>query len=180
MRLLRSWPRRIPTGRNYVVDQVEKLVIDNCDYRALGEIDDDVLLLEWDIAVSKEHLAAFADRARSDQGRVLVAPYRIYYEHMLPEPVWAHRLWDGQPEGMSNPAGAVSVSTGAPFCNLFGLGMSYLPRDLVRGFIDSGFANHFGDVEFSIWHYRNVEREVPIAWDVWPVHLNYRLDLSWQ
>lgn len=158
------------------MDRIDRLVIDNCDYRALGDVKDDVLLLEWDIAVTKEELVAFTQQANEDRGRVLVAPYRIYYEHMLVEPVWAHRHWDGLPAAQAHPGGAKPVIEGDPTCNLFGLGMVYLPRDLVVGFMESGFANHFGDVEFSMWHYRFVRPEVPIAWDVRPVHLNYTLE----
>jgi hypothetical protein len=174
MRLIRSWPRHVPPGRGHVVDDIEHLVIDNMDYRALGAVDGDVLLLEWDIAVAKEDLLRFAAVASEHPEQVLVAPYRIYYEHMLPEPVWAHRHWDGEPRGMCAPVGAVPVSTEDPTCNLFGLGMAYLPGKLVHRFLQDGWANHFGDVEFSMWHYLTVRREVPICWDVHPVHLNYQ------
>lgn len=166
LKLLRSWPLRIPEGRSYVVDQIERLVIENHDYYGLGAFDSDILLLEWDIAVNKDDLEGFADLARCEPNRVLVAPYMLY----TPKPVWAHRTWSG---GYLTPEGAVPVRTGALTCNLFGLGMVYLPRDAIRGFCTSGWANHFGDVEFSMWHYHNVETEVPITWAVRPVHLNY-------
>jgi hypothetical protein len=78
MRLLRSWPSRIPEGRSYVVDDIERLVIDNHSYGPLSAVDDDVLLLEWDIAIGQEDLRHFADHAAKDPDRVLVAPYRIY------------------------------------------------------------------------------------------------------
>jgi len=175
VRLLRSWPCHIPEGRAYVVDDIERLIIDNHHYRSLGDIDDDVLLLEWDIAVDKEGLSAFAQRAQATPDRVLVAPYRIYYEHVLPAPVWAHRHWAGEPVGMSNMVDVTPLVTGDPVCQLFGLGMVYLPRALIRGFLDAGYANHFGDVEFSQWHYRHVAHDVPIDWSVRPVHLNYQI-----
>lgn len=148
-----------------MVDQLDRVVIDNHDYRALEGLDDDVLLLEWDIAVGKEDLESFARQAKATPAGVLVAPYLLY----TPEPVWAHRSWPG---GLT-PEGASPVYTGAAFCNLFGLGMAYLPRALIQGFCSSGWANHFGDVEFSTWHYHNVKKEVPIAWAIQPVHLNH-------
>lgn len=166
LKLVRSWPARIPEGRSYVVDQIERIVIDNHDYRPLDGLDSNVLLLEWDIAVGKEDIELFARQANATPGDVLVAPYLLY----TPEPVWAHRSWPG--EGLT-PEGAAPVYTGASFCNLFGLGMVYLPRTLIQGFCESGWANHFGDVEFSMWHYHNVKKEVPIAWAVQPVHLNH-------
>jgi len=173
VRLIRSWPLHVPDGRHYVVDDIERLVIDNCDYNTLGDIDDDVLLLEWDIAVSREDLVTFAAQAQADPSRVLVGPYRIYYP-TLPEPIWAHRHWGGEPKGMVGPVGTEPVSTGDPHCNLFGLGMIYLPRKAIRGFLRTKFANHFGDLEFSMYHYANLSQDVPICWDVRPVHLHYR------
>jgi len=175
MRLLRSWPAVIPdNNRNYVVDGIERLIISNHHYGALAEVDDDVLLLEWDIAVGQEELRRFAELARVTPGRVLVSPYRIYADtYGLPADIWAHRWWDGTGAGTVTPIGAHSVQTGDPFCQLFGLGMVYLPRDLHRRFVEASWASHFGDKEFSMWHYERVEHDVPICWDVRPVHLNY-------
>jgi hypothetical protein len=174
MRLLRSFPRSVPPHRAYVIDDIPKLIIDNHDYRPLASVDADVLLLEWDVAVDREDLERFAERARQTPGRVLVAPYRIPADlYHLPAPCWAHRHWDGTGTGTVIPVGATPVATGDPTCNLFGLGMVYLPRALVRRFLADGYATHFGDKEFSMWHAERVAREVPIAWEVRPVHLNY-------
>jgi hypothetical protein len=174
MRLVRSWPGRIPEGRAHVVDDIERLVINNHDYKPLAAIDDDVLLLEWDIAVGQEDLRHFAEHAHRDPTRVLVAPYRIYADaYNLPADIWAHRHWGGDGTGTISPNGATPVATGDPTCNLFGLGMCYLPREVVREFADIAWSSHFGDTQFSMWHYQHVTREVPICWDVHPVHLNY-------
>jgi hypothetical protein len=174
MRLLRSWPSRIPEGRSYVVDDIERLVIDNHSYGPLSAVDDDVLLLEWDIAIGQEDLRHFADHAAKDPDRVLVAPYRIYADtYNLTADVWAHRRWDGTGLGTVTPSGAVTVETGDPTCNLFGLGMVYLPRRVHREFGAVARSSHFGDVSFSMWHFEHVAEEVPICWDVHPVHLNY-------
>lgn len=174
MRLVRSWPSRIPEGRSYVVDDIERLVIDRYDYKPLFAIDDDVLLLEWDIAVGQEDLRHFAAHAAEDPDRVLVAPYRIYADaYNLPADIWAHRSWGGDGVGMVAPNGAVPVATGASFCNLFALGMVYLPRHVLRGFASVAWAANFSDTSLSMWHFEHVAREVPICWDVHPVHLNY-------
>lgn len=167
MRLIRSWPWRVPPGRAYVVDDIEHLVLDNHNYRPLADVDDDVVLLEWDIAVSLEDLRAFVGHAREARDEVLVAPYRLY-----PAGIWAHRTWTGRGPGAW---GAEPVEDGAATCNLFGLGLVYLPRALVAAFLKAGWANHFGDVEFSMWHYKNVTKDVRIAWDVRPVHLHYEI-----
>jgi hypothetical protein len=175
MRLLRSWPARIPEGRTgYVVDGIERLVIDHHDYGPLAAVEDDCLLIEWDVAVGQEDLRHFADHALEDPDRVLVAPYRIYADvYGLPADIWAHRHWDGTGVGTINPEGATPVSTGDPTCNLFGLGMVWLPGDLVARFAALARDSHFGDTQFSRWHYERVAREVPICWDVYPVHLHY-------
>ena len=175
MRLLRSWPAHIPEGRiGYVVDGVERLVIDNHHYGPLADVDDDVLLLEWDIAVGQEELRRFAAHARRDPGRVLVAPYRIYADvYNLPADIWAHRAWNGDGMGTVVPRGAVPVRDGAPLCNLFGLGMVYLPAAVTNAFFRACWGAQFGDTQFSMWHYQNVTRDVPIDWQVRPVHLNY-------
>lgn len=174
MRLIRSWPDRIPEGRSYVVDDIERLVISRHDYKPLAAVDDDVLLLEWDMAVGQEDLRRFADRAAESPDRVLVAPYVIYADtYGLPSDVWAHRHWDGTGAGTISPTGAIPVATGDPTCNLFGLGMCYLPRELVRRFAALSWSSHFGDTEFSMWHYTHVAHDVQIMWDARPVHLHY-------
>ena len=174
MKLLRSWPFRIPDDRNYVVDDVPRLIIDNCDYRSLGEVEDDVLMIEWDIAVNRADLLTFAEVARRTPSDVLVAPYEIPSDlYHLPAPVSAHRQWEWDGSNSVIPVGAWPVQPDDETCNLFGLGMVYLPYALVCGFLDSGYATHFGDVEFSMWHYKNVSRTVPILRSVHPVHVNY-------
>ena len=172
MRLIRSWPADPPAGRARVDDSIERLVMDGYDYRVLGGVADDVLLLEWDIAVGRDELARFAARACSEPGRVRVAPYPIYRStvglHDIPEPVWPMRRYT---EGEQS---ARFVQPTDSHCHLFALGMTYLPGTVVRAFLDD-WPGHFSDVSFSGWHYRNVEREVPIDWDCLAVHLNYAL-----
>ena len=176
MRLLRSWPAVIPDDRvrGHVVDGIERFVMRNHHYGSLAAVDDSVLLLEWDMAVGQDELRRFARRAKEAPDRVLVAPYRIYADaYGLDADIWAHRAWDGTGSGTVVPTGARAVETGAPFCQLFGLGMVYLPRDLIRRFCAASWASHFGDKEFSMWHYERVTHDVPIMWEVQPVHLNY-------
>lgn len=180
MRVLRSWPDRIPEGRAYVVDDLERLVIANCHYGALREVDDDVLLLEWDIVASREDLRAFGEHAQARPGEVLVAPYRIYPDnYLIPEPIWAHRTWDGNGAGTTCPLGAKPVADDEPTCSLFGLGMVWLPRDVLRAWFAAGWAAHFGDVEFSMWHWQYVARQVRIDWSVRPAHLNFTASKVW-
>jgi hypothetical protein len=175
LKLLRSWPRVIPEGRSYVVDDIERLTIENHHYGPLGEVDESVLLIEWDMAVGQEELRAFAARAQACPARVLVAPYRIYADaYNIPADIWAHRHWDGDGSGTVNPNGAKPIATGDEFCQLFGLGLVYLPLKLIRDYLFGRYNATFGDTQFSMWHYATIAHDVPVAWDVRPVHLNYR------
>lgn len=174
MRLLRSWPETIPPRRGYVVDEIPRLVMSKFDYRAvLADLDDDVLLIEWDLAVGKEDLAAFAARAKRSRDEVLVAPYRLYHASSgrdRPNPVWVHRVYEGE-----GPAESLRHVTEADeYCHLWGLGLTYLPRWIVREFLDA-WDGTLSDGALSGWHYRNVKKDVPITWDIRPVHLHYQI-----
>lgn len=185
MKLVRSWPQRIPEGRiGYVIDDMPRLLIDRYDLRPLGDIDDDVLLLEWDLAVGREDLLTFAGRACEYPERVMVAPYRLYPDGNpgLTEPIWAHRRFrDGIVPGQWVQIRLdvlPHIREGEPFCHLFGLGMIYLPRRLVRRFIDEYCTRNpqasFDDHNFAEWHFHHAEQpEVPVTWDIRPVHLHY-------
>ncbi len=171
MRLIRTWPAEIPPGRSgYVVDGIERLEVRGYDARRLAGLGDDVLLLEWDVAAAKEDLAVFAAAARSTPGRVRVAPYRLYPEANpgLGGPIWAHRREPGN----------VPVTPDDPVCHRFGFGMVYLPQVLLEAFAKGWLAaNPLGnltDETFSGWHYRTQDPDVPICWEVRPVHLHYR------
>lgn len=174
MQLLRSWPEQVPAGRAHVVDDIPRLVMRDYDYRApLADVDDDVLLIEWDLAIGKEDLAEFARRARVAPEQVLVAPYRLYHyssQRDRPAPIWVHRRYEGTPE-----TGALRHVTDAdPTCHLWGLGLTYLPRHVITAFV-AAWGGTLTDGALSGWHYRNITPEVPITWDIRPVHLHYRL-----
>ncbi|TKG58896.1 hypothetical protein [Prauserella endophytica] len=140
-------------------------MIQDFDYRSLGLVDDDVVMLEWDIAVSKEHLERFIERAHNDPHQVLAAPYLLYNPDGT---VWAHRRYTA-------PGSRRYVREHEPFCHLFGLGMTYLPRRIVREFLAS-HPGPFSDTSLSVWHYHNAPTtEVPIAWECRPIHLHYDL-----
>jgi hypothetical protein len=168
MRILRSWPASIPPGRAYVVDQLERLVMDDYDYRLLSDVGDDVLLVEWDLAVSIEDLTEMVARCRRDPERPRVAPYRLYVSpsgRPLDPPRWAHRRIEGDRSRHVTPDDAT--------CHLFGLGLTYVPRWVIDG-ICSSWAGTVNDTSLSGWHHVNAEQpDVPIDWDIRPVHLHY-------
>jgi hypothetical protein len=158
-----------------VVDTLPRLVMRDYDYRCLADIDDDVLLIEWDLAVDREGFERFIDLARSNPGDVLVAPYRLYKPTRtgapeLPQPIWCHRRY-GPGETSTR-----FVTPDDETCHMFGLGLAYLPRAIVRAYLAAWPDLHFSDSSFSGWHYRHVRQETPIAWDVRPAHLHYAID----
>lgn len=187
MRLVRSWPAKPPANRPRVVDGIERFVIDNFDYRGLVDLDDDVLLLEWDIAVGLEDIEHFAEHAEREPERVLTAPYKLYrdssYRDYWPDPdqpwTWMLNHWVGEgsrpnaAQGQTIPGSETFMpEVGDKTCNGFGFGMVYLPRDLIRAFVETD-PTRFMDVPFSVWHYHNVRHDVPICWHVRPVHLHF-------
>lgn len=188
MRWIRSWPRVIPPGRAYVVDDMERLVLDDYDYTPLGQANESVCLLEWDMAISREDRVRFEEHAAENPGSVLVAPYRLY--HVAPEPVWAHRLVDeeGRESWIHGPRQSVPDWQDEA-CDYFGFGLIYFPAELVRAFLaapapERGRSpyllpqqaytdSRFHDQTFSIWHRHTLGRTVTVDWSVQPIHLHY-------
>lgn len=180
MRLIRSWPAVIPEGRSYVVDDIERFVMGGegsrqFDYRGLLDYDDDIVLIEWDIAVGAEQLSLFMARAKEDPEQIRVAPYLLYRAGRddrrpprPPVPFYVHRIRTQQQRSW--------VRREDTHCQMFGFGLVYLPHKWIQAFVDQmDPASHFGDSEFSRWHMRNAPvhlRNVPIDWDCHAVHLH--------
>jgi hypothetical protein len=177
MKLVRSWPAVIPEGRSYVVDDIPRFIMGNdgdrqYDYRGLVELDADVVLIEWDIAINGDHLAAFMARAKAEPDRVRVAPYVLYRKRSrdsLPQiGFYVHRI-------RTREARCWARGPQDTHCQMFGFGLVYLPQVLIERFVaQMDPKSHFGDSEFSRWHMRNVTPcDVPIDWDLPAVHLHY-------
>src|SRR5580692_1999207 len=100
MKILRSFPDDGgPKGRAYVQDDIERLYNRPFDYSGLKQYGEDIVLLEWDIAVSKTDLARFADRAEGDWP--IVAPFlsrdSAHYLHWRIEPYGPRPIVKGEP-----------------------------------------------------------------------------------
>lgn len=168
MRWLRAFPTVIPPGRPYVADGIERAPVDNYDYRPALQLaaasGDDLILLDWDIALAKEDRDAFALLCASEGHGVAVAPYRLYPESTgLPAPVWAHR---------SMPARRW-VSRWDSHCDLFGFGCVYLPHGVIRSYLARN-RGRCTDTSFSEWHYQMAgPSAVPIFWEIRAAHLHY-------
>lgn len=176
MRLIRSFPAgQIPQWRNYVVDDAERNLNSDYSYRGLVAYGDDLVHLDWDVAVSREDLAAFAQRAAKDPDRVLVGPQRVDVgdgRRYLRRPVWNMRVYDGTQ--------LRHVRDGEPTCDLYGFGLVYLPAQLLTEFenmhraaLDAGTVR-FDDTGFSGWATKKYG-PAGIDWTIRPVHLHYRI-----
>ena len=88
MRWIRSWPAEPPAGRPQVVDDLARLVMTGYDYAGLAGLDDDVALVEWDVAIDPYDAQRFEWRCQSDPRQVRVAAYRLADAAGLR---WAHR-----------------------------------------------------------------------------------------
>jgi hypothetical protein len=176
VKLVRSWPAVIPQNRSYVVDDIPKLVMSNYSYDCLADLDDDVVLVEWDIAVGREELEAFIVRAGHAPGVPLAAPFRLYHHAggtAMQEPVWTAWVYrDGRTQ---------AVAPGTPTAHLTSFGLIYLPRYLINGYLAAraqavdGDQWRFSDISFFGWHHRCVARDVDLDWNARPVHLHYEL-----
>lgn len=183
MQWLRSYPYPMPEGRRWIVDpNMDHLFMGDYDYSALRLLQDDICLLEWDMAVAREDMRRFEEHAAANPGCVLVAPYRLYEGHAA-FPVYAHRLVysGGAERWVTGPEDAR--------CDYFGFGMIYLPHQLVAEFCAADPATRarephwaegqdsnmrgFTDHTFSVWHRHQKGRDVAIDWSVCPVHLHY-------
>jgi len=167
---VRSWPTDPPAGRAHVVDDLPRLNIFRHDLATdprLYTLQQDILLLEWDVALEPLERRRFEQLVAEAPDQVQVAPYRLYPTSTgLSEPVWAHR---------AGRHGERWISFGEPTCDHFGFGLVYLPWALVLRYLEAGPINSqtswFNDSNFSLWHYAQVGRPVPVHWEVRPVHL---------
>lgn len=174
MNIIRAVPKKIPKDRNYVVDSLDRVEIQNYDMHFLTEMNDDVILLEWDIAVGQHDLYNFIAHCRDTPNVVHVAPYILYPVslHELTAPAWAHRHMIQE-----MPLQLGWVDYGDPVCDIFSTGMVYIPKEICKRLGESDdlvtWENNINDSKFAFWHYYKIGKKVPIHWDVRPVHLHY-------
>lgn len=171
MKIVRTWPHKVPPHRGHVLDDLPRHIMRGYSYRGLfNEVDDDVLILEWDIAASFEHLSDMRDLIATEPDVVHAAPYRVYLVPRDPGPHWVMRRYD--------EAGDLQwVTEDDKTCHAFGFGMTYVPREVSRAYLAANPRRlaSVSDTSFSRWHFDNVRAEVPIPWHIRPVHLHYEL-----
>lgn len=174
MLIIRTIPAKIPEGRNYVVDSLDTIEVDNYDMRFLSDLDDSVILLEWDIAVAHHDLYNFIVHCDSAPQLVHVAPYPLYPESLdeVVAPVWAHR------EVLNMmPLQLRWIDYGEPVCDIFSTGMVYLPKHIINRLTESDdvitWHTNINDSKLAFWYYHVIGEKVPVHWDVRPIHLHY-------
>jgi hypothetical protein len=164
--LIRTWPAEPPIGRRYVIDGIKRIYMSNYNYVPVFEkLTTDVLIVEWDIAFSPEALEQMSMYISVEPDRIHVAPFKLYpistalanwvYCHRHIDPLWWINRFD-------------------PYCQMFGLGMTYLPLDIVKQYLATK-PEGCDDTVFSRWHYENVRHDVPVHWSAEPylLHLHY-------
>lgn len=176
MRIIRAVPKEIPKDRNYVVDQLDAIPMWDYDMAFLREYKDDVILLEWDMAVAYHDLVNFIIHARNAPQLVHVAPYILYpISTDLTGPVYAHRHMVRE-----IPLHLDWIDYGDPVCDLFSTGMVYLPQEVIAAsaLADELITWHdnLNDSKLAFWYYYSYHRKIPVHWDVRPIHLHYSVD----
>lgn len=191
MKLIRSWPIHPPKGRARVKDCIERFYQDKFDYRGLADYDDDILLIEWDLAVDRDELEHFIEHALREPKRPLAAPFKLYrnsaYGSLGNWPsdtpwVWPLLHWRGEgtrpgpnPGDPDIPGSYTEMAqVGDPTCNGISFGLTYLPRKLLRAH-EAAWDGRVSDTSFSSWHYFNVRPDMRICWHARPAHLHYEL-----
>lgn len=178
MRLVRSWPEDMTGLEEHprVIDNCERFYMPSIDYSRLLDLDDSVLLLEWDVVVGKDELRAFAKKCLAEPDEVRVAPTRQY----------STRQWRDQKRFNFNEEwfvykrmniGRKSLEYGEPFCNEFAFGLIYLPYWTIKGFMDQKVpGTQFRDREFVMWFNKATNfHPVPVEWDTNAIHMNYSI-----
>src|SRR5215472_17478582 len=150
MLLVRSWPEHVPPAHPRIIDAVTRVILPRAfDYAPLAGLDDDVLHLDWDVAVSPEDLHTFAVAARRKAAQPLVGPCRVYPGslHGTVARQMAGARWNVR---SSNGAGAMAdCQPGDPSADLWGFAMVYLPREALSGFVHSNPGRDMSDIGFA-------------------------------
>jgi hypothetical protein len=165
VKILRSFPDDGgPPGRAHVVDDLERYLNRPYDYSGLKAYGDDILLLEWDIAVSRTDLGIFAQRVKGRDWPV-VAPFLnrqgTHYMH------WRAMTTAVEAERFR------PIRKGEPDCELFGFGMVYFPAWVLRDYPPGwGNSSILSDGSLPRWLQSLPQaRPVPVDWDITVVHL---------
>lgn len=180
----------LETRRSIVIDpeHCEPFYITDCNYTpVLESMTEGTVVIEWDMALSREDRARFEEYILAGPGIVHVAPYR-HYAYKPPDKDFSWLVRNTGTEGF----GDLFCEEGEPDAMYFGFGLTYIPLWIAKAYLaecQKDFntlaktrgvglatamkAGRCGDVVFSQWHWMATGHRVPVYWDVRPVHLNY-------
>jgi hypothetical protein len=180
MKLIRSWPQQPPTKNHhpYVVDNCNRVCIPTIDYSPLLDVGDDLIHLDWDVAVGKHEIQAFAKKCLAEPEDIRVAPVMMYGSRFYKDDGLSPGRWqDKYMECVQMPVGKRPVQPGDPYCNYFSFSLIYFPYWTLKGFVDSlRPGEQFRDGNFNEWYGRTTNwRPVPLEWDAHVVHTNYSI-----
>jgi len=163
--VFRTVPYSVPLGRRYVYDnRTPQIKMSDYNYvPVLKQLTQDSILIEWDIAYTKEALETFIEYCKDQPQIVHVAPYKLYpISTALEKPVWVHRTYEPM----------WWVNRYDPYCQLFGFGFVYLPLDAVHAFLETK-PEKADDARFSKWYWETYKTATPIHWNVEIIHLHW-------
>ena len=185
MKLIRSWPQDPPKNNHpYVHDNCERVYIPTIDYTPLLEVNDDVIQLDWDVAVGRDEIRRFAKKCLSEPDLVRIAPVMRYESRIWRGETYGSRPWnEAYMAKVQMPVGRRQAVPGDLYCCEFGFSLTYLPRWTLEEFTNFAAETgcQFRDREFADWYYvRTGRKGVPMEWDIYPVHLNYDMSEALQ
>jgi len=182
MRLIRTWPQDM-TGldaKNRIIDDCERVYIPSIDRKPMVTLDDNVIHLDWDVAVSRDDLREFARRCAADPERVRVVPTLAHQTQRTrtgqPQTTPTHwMVWRQDYHGGPR----IELKPGESPAHIFSFGLVYLPKWTIQGFIRDMPDTNLDDTQFANWHNRQTAYQgCPVDWDIPTVHLNYSMRLA--
>lgn len=171
MRIIRSFPKTIPPNRAYIMDQYERFYNQDYGYAGFQEVvnQDDIVLLEWDVAVDQPNLRRFIRYCEDNPDWPCVAPYHKTEDDELH---WMHF----RKIGMTPHGGELwrPIYQGEPDCDQFGPGLSYFPKGILNGCPNQDAGSQVLNDGLISRYLRSLPqwRPIPIHWDVHVTHLH--------
>lgn len=177
MRVIRSWPMTPPDEHPRVFDNCERIYIPTTDYRPLVDVGENLIHLDWDVAVGRTELREFARKCEAEPDRCRVAPTWAYVTRMRRDHYARGQRTELMIWKYDQRRGRMRVQWGDPECNLFGFGFVYLPTWAFCGYVaDLDPATPASDTGFGQWYFKATNGQgVPVEWGTHAVHTNYSM-----
>jgi hypothetical protein len=169
----------------YIIDNSTKITLtstrDYINYRALTKAGKSFIHMDWDIAIGRDELRAFAAKCRANPDKLRAGPYQTY-------PTRRYRLgWDSDKRTRwhawhtwkdTSRYPEDEVKPGDPTCRFFGMGFVYVPWDVWKGYIADCNERNLNIIscrQLSRWYHANVADAIDLEWDTHLVHVNYSI-----